>query len=93
VTRAAFPVEATAPTCFGPGVAAFAVYLLGRQHLPVERAAECLEEAFGAAVSTGWLSSLLPNAAARLDGFLAIAREQLRGAGRTLRRDRRPGRR
>ncbi|MHB1065580.1 MAG: IS66 family transposase [Georgenia sp.] len=77
VTRAAFPAEATAPTCYGPGVAALATYLLGRQHLPVERAAECLEEAFGAAVSTGWLSSLLPNAAARLDGFLAIAREQL----------------
>ena len=80
VTRAAFPAEATAPTCYGPGVAALAVYLLGRQHLPVERAAECLEEAFGAAVSTGWLSSLLPNAAARLDGFLVIAREQLAAA-------------
>lgn len=80
VTRAAFPAEATAPTCYGPGVAALAAYLLGRQHLPVERAAECLEEVFGAAVSTGWLSSLLPNAAARLDGFLAVAREQLAGA-------------
>lgn len=80
VTRAAFPAEATAPTCYGPGVAALATYLLGRQHLPVERAAECLEEAFGAAVSTGWLSSLLPAAAARLDGFLAITREQLAGA-------------
>ncbi len=80
VTRAPFPSEATAPTCYGPGVAALAVYLLGRQHLPVERAAECLEEAFGAAVSTGWLSLLLSNAAARLDGFLAIAREQLAAA-------------
>ncbi len=80
VTRAPFPVEATAPTCYGPGVAALATYLLGRQHLPVERAAECLQEAFGAAVSTGWLASLLPSAAARLDGFLAIAREQLTAA-------------
>ena len=80
VTRAQFPAEATAATCYGPGVAALATYLLGRQHLPVERAAECLEEAFGAAVSTGWLSSLLPNAAARLDGFLAVAREQLAAA-------------
>ena len=80
VTRAAFPAEATAPTCYGPGVSALAVYLLGRQHLPVERAAECLEEAFGAAVSTGWLSSVLPITAARLDGFLAIAREQLAAA-------------
>jgi len=80
VTRAPFPMQATAPTCYGPGVAALATYLLGRQHLPVERAAECLEEAFGAAVSTGWLSSLLPTAAARLDGFVAIAREQLAAA-------------
>ena len=80
VIRAAFPTEVTAPTCYGPGVAALAVYLLGRQHLPVEHAATCLEEAFGAAVSTGWLSSLLPNAAARLEGLLAIAREQLAAA-------------
>lgn len=80
VTRAPFPAQASAPTCYGPGVTALATYLLGRQHLPVERAAECLEEAFGAAVSTGWLSSLLPNAAARLDGFLVIAREQLAAA-------------
>ncbi len=80
LTSAAFPAEASAPTCYGPGVAALGVYLLGRQHLPVERAAECLEEAFGAPVSTGWLSSLLPNAAARLDGFLTIAREQLAGS-------------
>ena len=79
VTRASFPSQATAPTCYGPGVAALAVYLLGRQHLPVERAAECLQEAFGAAVSTGWLSLLLPNPA-RLDGFLAIAWEQLAAA-------------
>ena len=79
VTRAALPAEATAPTCYGPGVAALAVYLLGRQHLPVERATECLPEAFGAAVTTGWLS-LLPNAAARLEGFLATAPEQLAAA-------------
>ncbi len=80
VTRAPFPPEATAPTCYGPGIAALGAYLLGRQHLPVERAAECLAEAFGADVSTGWLSSLLPNAAARLGGFLTVAREQLAAA-------------
>ena len=80
VTAAAFPPEATAPTCYGPGVAALGVYLLGRQHLPVERAAQCLAEAFGAPVSTGWLASLLPIAAEGLDGFLAIAREQLTAA-------------
>lgn len=80
VTRAAFPPEASAPTCYGPGVAALATYLLCRQHLPVERAAECLAEAFGAPVSTGWLSSLLPTAAAHLDDFLTLARGELVGA-------------
>ena len=80
VTRAAFPAEATAPTCYGPGVTALAVYLLGRRHFPVERAAECLQEAFSAAASTGWLSSLLQKAAARLEGFLTVAREQLAAA-------------
>ncbi len=42
LTRAPFPAEASAPTCYAPGVAALATYLMGRQHLPVERAAECL---------------------------------------------------
>ena len=77
VTQAAFPTEASAPTCYGPGVTALAVYLLGRQHLPVQRTAECLAEVFGAPVSTGWLASLLPDASARLEGFVAVAREQL----------------
>jgi transposase len=77
VTTATFPAQATAPTCYGPGVAALGVYLLGRQHLPVERAAECLADCFGAPVSTGYLASLLPNAAARLDGFLALVGKEL----------------
>lgn len=80
VTPAAFPVEATAPTCYGPGVAALGVYLLGRQHLPVERAAECMADCFGASVSTGWLGSLLPTAAALLEEFEALARKELAGA-------------
>ena len=77
VTTAAFPAEATAPTCYGPGVAALGVYLLGRQHLPVERAAECLADCFGASVSTGYLASLLPNAAKRLEPFLALLGKEL----------------
>lgn len=80
VTTAAFPAHASAPTCYGPGLAALGTYLLARQHLPVARAAECLAEAFGAPVSTGWLASLLPTAEAGLDGFLTIAREQLTDA-------------
>jgi transposase len=80
VTTAAFPAEATAPTCYGPGVAALGTYLLARQHLPVERAAECLADCFGAPVSTGWLAGLLPAAAARLEEFLALARKELAAA-------------
>jgi transposase len=80
VTTAAFPAEASAPTCYGPGGAALGAYLTGRQHLPVDRAAECLADCFGAPVSTGWLASLLPAAAARLGGFLALAHKELAGA-------------
>ena len=37
-------VEATAATCFGPGVRSLAVYLMARQHLPVERTAELMRD-------------------------------------------------
>jgi len=77
VTTAAFPAQATAPTCYGPGVAALGAYLLARQHLPVERAAECLADCFGASVSTGYLASLLPTAAGRLEEFLALVTKEL----------------
>ena len=77
VTTAAFPAQATAPTCYGPGVAALGTYLQARQHLPVERAAECMAESFGAPVSTGYLSTLLPNAAKRLEQFLNLVGKEL----------------
>jgi len=80
VTTAAFPTEATAPTCYGPGVAALGVYLLGRQHLPVQRAAECLADCFGVPVSTGYLAGLLPAAADRLTDFCARIRVELADA-------------
>lgn len=80
VTSASFPSEASAPTCYGPGVAALGTYLLGRQHLPVERAAELMADLFGARVSTGWLSSLLPTAQSRLADFVAAIRERLQTA-------------
>jgi transposase len=77
VTGAPVPPEATAPTCYGPGVAALGVYLLARQHLPVDRAARCLADCFGAPVSTGYLAGLLPAAAARLTDFCARTRAEL----------------
>ena len=79
VTTAGFPSEASAPTCYGPGVAALGTYLLGRQHLPVERAAGAMADCFGAPVSTGWLATPLPTAADKLEVFLAHARGQLQG--------------
>lgn len=79
-TTASFPAAATAPTCYGAGVAAVATYLLARQHLPVARTAELLAVCFGARVSTGWLAGLLPGAEARLAGFTRLTREQLRAA-------------
>lgn len=80
LTAAEFPDEATGPTCYGPGIAAVATYLLARQHLPIARVAELLADCFGARVSTGWLAGLLPNAEARLAGFARLTRAQLRAA-------------
>lgn len=77
-TTAVFPSEATAPACYGPGLAALATYLLARQHLPVARTAELLAECLGAPVSTGWVAGLLPIAEARLAGFASYTRDQLR---------------
>lgn len=69
-TTAAFPAEARAPTCWGPRVRAYAIYLLVRQHLPVERTAELLADMLGAPVSTGWLATLPKEGAERLSGFM-----------------------
>jgi len=80
LTTAGFPAQASAPTCYGPGVAALAVYLMGRQHLPVARTAELMSDVLGAPVSTGWLSSLLGNAADQLAGFMAAVRAAMQVA-------------
>jgi transposase len=56
---------ATAPTCYGPGVAALGTYLLARQHLPVARAGELLSDVLAVPVSSGYLASL-PGRAGRL---------------------------
>lgn len=80
MTTASFPAEATAPTCYGPGVAALGAYLQGRQHLPIARAAELMTDCLGAPVSTGWLAGLLPSAAGWLEGFTDAVREQVQAA-------------
>lgn len=69
-TVAEFPPAAKAPVCWGPQVRALAVYLLDRQHLPVERTAELLADLLGAEVSTGWLCQIQLEAAGKLLPFI-----------------------
>jgi hypothetical protein len=69
VTAGVFPSEATAPACWGPGVRALGIYLTQRQHIPVARAAEMLSDVLGAAVSTGFLAGLVPEAAGAPGAF------------------------
>lgn len=69
-TTAAFPREATAPAVWGPRVRAYALYLMNRQLIPVERTAEILADLLGAPVSTGWLAGLASEAAAGLEDFI-----------------------
>jgi transposase len=76
-TMGGFAPEARAPVCFGPEVRAFATYLLDRQHLPVERTAELLEDLLGVQVPTGWLCAVQAEAAQRLTPFLAWLRDRL----------------
>lgn len=78
VTAAGFPAEATAPTCYGPRLRALAVYMLCRQHLPVERCAELLSDVVGVSVSTGWLAGLVPEAGAALVPFVDHVGDLLR---------------
>jgi transposase len=83
VTQAAFPAEARAAACYGPGVRALVAYLLVHQHLPVERAAGLLGDVLGARVATGTLARVVAEGAAGLDEFTQAVREQLAGAGVT----------
>jgi transposase len=76
-TVADFVPEARGPVCFGPEVRAFASYLLCRQHLPIERTAELLEDLLGVKVSTGWLCAVQAEAAGRLTPFLAWLKDRL----------------
>ncbi|MGI8751730.1 MAG: IS66 family transposase [Acidimicrobiales bacterium] len=77
VTVGGLPPEARAPVCWGPEVRAFAVYLLCRQHLPVERCAELLNDVLGAPVSTGWLCQIQLEAAGRLAPFITELTDRL----------------
>ncbi len=69
-TTAVFPVEAIGPLCWGPRTKAVSAYLMGRQHLPLERCAEAMKVLFDAGISEGTLAGVLPDAAGRLEGFM-----------------------
>lgn len=64
------PAGVGAPTQYGPGVRAFASYLLAGQYLPLARTAELLTELVGAPISQGSLAGWYLDAAAGLDPFL-----------------------
>jgi transposase len=80
ITTAPFPAEATGPTCWGPRVKAVAVYLLIRQHIPLERAQEAMDALFAAPVSEGTLSNWTLDAAERLAPFITELKILLRAA-------------
>ena len=76
-TTAAFPPEATGPTCYGPNLRALVCYLVVRQHIAIKRVAELLADGYGIAVSTGTIVSMVHEGATRLEGFLASIRGKL----------------
>lgn len=77
VSAGVFPVEATAPACWGPGVKALGLYLTHRQHIPLARAAEMLSDVLGAPVSTGFLAGLATLGGRLLAPFVVRAKELL----------------
>jgi transposase len=89
VTAASFPDGVQAPAQYGPGcgrrpstarVRALGCYLLVRQHLPIDRAAQLLADLLGAPVAAGTLAGLVAEGAAGLDEFAATVRAQLASA-------------
>lgn len=70
-TTAEFPEAVRAPVSYGPRVRAIVVYLLGRQHVPVERTTEAMADLFGVRLSTGTVDAIYSEAGRRLRGFIA----------------------
>jgi transposase len=78
VTAEPMPEEiAGSPSSYGPNLRALAVYLLVFQHIPVERTAVLIRDVSGAEVSTGWVASLLPQAAGLVENSLNVIRALL----------------
>lgn len=77
LTAASFPAGVSAPTQYGSGIRALAIYLIARQHLPYERTAELFADWLGAPISTGTLASYIAKGAVDLQGFLEEVHRQL----------------
>lgn len=80
LTAGGFPPEARAPVSYGPNIRANGLYLLHDQHVPVERTQEALSSMLGVSVSAGFLSSLVPQAAAELEraGYMDVLKARLK---------------
>jgi len=70
-TTASFPEAVRAPVSYGPRVRAIVVYLLARQHVPVQRTAEAMADLFGIEIATGTVDAIYNDASRRLVGFIA----------------------
>ncbi|MFD9286648.1 IS66 family transposase, partial [Streptomyces mirabilis] len=78
ITAQAMPGHiAGSPSSYGPNLRALAVYLLVFQHVPVERTAQLIKDVTGAEVSTGWVASLLGEAAGLVGDSLNLIRALL----------------
>lgn len=77
-STAAFPEAVRAPVSYGPRVRAVVVYLLARQHIPVQRSAEAMADLFGIEMATGTVDAIYNDASRRLGGFIAALVARLR---------------
>jgi len=59
LNKAAFPEGVNAPTQYGDGVKAAAVYVKNYQYLPYERACELLDDLLGCPLSEGTLANII----------------------------------
>jgi hypothetical protein len=72
-TWGAFPVEASAPACYGPRLRAVALYLYQGQFLARGRTAEAMGALFGAELSAGTVANFQAAAHRGLEGFAEAA--------------------
>jgi transposase len=70
-TVGTFPDGVRAPVSFSPRVRAVVLYLLARQHIPVERVQEAMADLYGLRLSKGAINSFYTDAARRLAPFIA----------------------